>query len=59
MLEIKYIVKNRDEVIERLKKRGVDYTEKVDEVIDLYKKRNALQVKIDTLRHIRVHSLAR
>lgn len=50
MLEVKYIVKNRDEVIERLKKRNVDYTKKIDKVIELYKQKNTLQVELDNLR---------
>jgi len=53
MLQIKYIVENRKEVIERLAKRNFDYTETIDKVIELYKKRNVLQVELDNLRRER------
>lgn len=33
MIVIKFLVENRDFVIEALKKRGTDYTEMIDEII--------------------------
>ncbi len=53
MLVIKELIKNKEEIIEKLKKRNVDYTETIEKIIELYNKKNALQVKLDNLRNIR------
>ena len=50
MLQVKYIISNREEVIERLKIRNVDYTKIIDKIIELYKRKNVLQIELDNLR---------
>ena len=47
MLELQRIRKERDHVIENLKKRGKDFTETVDRIISLDEKRRSIQGKMD------------
>ncbi len=51
MLDIRYIVKNVDEVKENVKNRYVKVD--IDELISLYKEKNTLQQEIDDLRRAR------
>ncbi len=47
MLQIAYIRDQRSEVIERLKKRGVDLTESIDQAIEVDEKRRHAQYTLD------------
>ncbi len=49
MLPIKYILENRDEVIERLKVKNIDATETIDKIIELNDKRRKTQAESDNL----------
>lgn len=51
MLDIKYIRENKEEVIERLKKRNRDYTEEIERVIELDKERRKTKQELDDVRH--------
>ncbi len=51
MLDIKYIRKNKEEVIRRLLIRGVDYTNEINYVIDLDDKRKKAKKELDDVRH--------
>jgi len=51
MLEIKYIRENRDDVINRMRKRNIDITVQVDELIELDNKRKKIKTKLDKIRH--------
>jgi len=51
MLDIKYIRENKNEVINRLKIRGKDYTQEIENVIDLDIKRRETQQELDGVRH--------
>jgi seryl-tRNA synthetase len=47
MLQTTYIKENREEVIDRLKVRGIDATEMVDQAIGFDEKRKSTQVELD------------
>ena len=47
MLELHTIRENRDQLIESLKKRGVDFSERIDRIILLDEKRRSLQGQMD------------
>lgn len=49
MLQVPFIRDNRDLVISGLKKRNIDATEDIDQVILLDEKRRSLQAKLDTI----------
>lgn len=49
MLQVPFIRDNRDLVISGLKKRNIDATEDIDQVILLDEKRRSLQAKLDTV----------
>ncbi len=49
MLPIKYILENRDEVIEHLKVKNIDATETIDKIIELNDKRRKTQAESDNL----------
>ena len=53
MLEIKYIRENREDVINRMRKRNIDITEQVDEILRLDKKLRQLKQEIDELKRLK------
>ena len=48
MLQIPFIRNNRDEVITKLRKRNLDVSQDINEVIDLDEKRRKLQTRLDS-----------
>ncbi len=50
MLDIKRIRENKEEVITALNRRGQDYTQLINEVLEVDEKRRTLQSKVDTLK---------
>ena len=47
MLQTAYIKENKEEVIERMKVRGIDASEMVDSILELDEKRKATQAELD------------
>ncbi|MEG1782324.1 MAG: serine--tRNA ligase, partial [Oscillospiraceae bacterium] len=50
MLDIKRIRENTQELKDALKRRGVDYSDKIDEVIKVDEDRRNLASKVDTVK---------
>ncbi len=50
MLTLKYISENKDQLIERLKVRNVDYTATINQILDKDASRKGTQVKLDNCR---------
>ena len=50
MLNLRFIQENPELVVEKLKKKNFDARQIVDQIIDLYKKKNEIQAKGDQLK---------